>query len=1077
MYDYVELHCHTNYSLLDGASHPENLLDQAKALGMDSLAITDHDGLYGVVRFYRAAGERGIKPIIGAELTLHRPEACPEPFVPGHLSCTLGPEAQGLRATSTGPKDQGPVEGLAEGEGGYHLVLLAKDQTGYSNLCRLISHAQLSHSKGNASLQFEALKKHTEGLFCLSGCRKGEIASHLLAKRGKEALEAGERYARVFGKENFWIELQNHLLPEDQRLIAERVDLAQHLGVGYVATNNVHYAERSGHRLQDVLVCIKNRTTLDDSAGLRYANSEYYLKSAEEMAELFADYPEAVANTRAIAEQCSVDLDLTACRLPRVIDITRNLPDFPVPEGETPFRYLCKLCWEGARSKYGTITDAVRRQLDHELRMIDKVGLAGYFLIVWDIVRFAREHGILAQGRGSAANSIVAYVLDITKVDPLRHNLLFERFLSEDAHTMPDIDVDFSASRRDEVIRYVYEKYGEQYTGMVANVVTFRARSAVRDVGKALGFPLPLLDKVAKSLDTCQAESLKDELAGIEDFADKAQYLPWQQLIELCRKIDGFPRHLSIHVGGMIITGSPLIDLVPLERATMPGRVVTQFNKDDIEDLGLIKIDLLGLRALSLIQEALELIKEHGGIEPDLESIPLDDPTVFDMLCRADTIGAFQVESRAQAQTLPKMRPRRFEDIVVEIAIIRPGPIQGNMVHPYLRRRQGLERVEYLHPKLKPILEETLGVVVFQEQVIRIAMAIAGFSPGEADHLRRAMSRHRSEFEMEKLRERFIEGAVENGVDEQTAKEIFRQLAGFASYGFCKSHAAAFAKTAYDTLYLKAHFPTEFYCALLNNQPMGFYSPEVIVGDARRHGVRVLPVHVNRSHARCILDDGGIRLGVSYVHGLGKAGIARLEEAREDGQFRSLRDFCRRTRLSRKAVGNLIMVGAMDYWGKPRRQLLWELGKLRYEEEELDLVFHDDGAKLPGLSKAEKIGIEYSVLGLPVSDQVMALYRPWLKKMGILSSLDLKDRKDKKKVKVAGLVVVRQAPPTAKGHVFITLEDEYGLVNVIVRPDVYERFRHSLRDAPLITVEGILQKQGEVVSVLAQRAVGLTTQW
>ena len=1064
MYDYVELHCHTNYSLLDGASHPEDLLHRAEELGMDSLAVTDHDGLYGVVRSYRAARERGIRPIIGVELTVRYHEAPPEPF---------DSKRSGLRTGF----DEGPVEG----EEGHHLVLLAKDQTGYSNLCRLVSRAQLSQSKGNASLQFEALREHTEGLFCLSGCRRGEIATWLLAKRRKEALKAGERYMLVFGKENFWIELQNHLLPDDQRLMAELVELARHLGVGYVATNNVHYAERSGHQLQDVLVCIKNRTTLDASRGLRYANSEYHLKSAGEMAELFAGYREAIANTRAIAEQCSVDLNLTAYRL----------PDFPVPEGETPFSYLYKLCWEGGRRKYGTITDAVRRQLSHELRVIERVGLAGYFLIVWDIVRFAKEHGILAQGRGSAANSIVSYVLDITKVDPLRHNLLFERFLSEDTHTMPDIDIDFSADRRDEVIRYVYEKYGEEYTGMVANVVTFRARSAVRDVGKALGFPLPLLDKVAKSLDTRQAGSIGDALAGIEAFADKTKYLPWRQLIELCRRIDAFPRHLSIHAGGMIITGSPLIDLVPLERATMPGRVVTQFNKDDIEDLGLIKIDLLGLRALSLIQEALALITEHRGIELDLESVALDDPAVFDMLCRADTIGTFQVESRAQAQTLPKMRPRKFEDIVVEIAIIRPGPIQGNMVHPFLRRRQGLERVEYLHPKLKPILEETLGVVVFQEQVIRIAMAIAGFSPGEADRLRRAMSRSRSRFEMAKLSERFIEGAVGNGVDAdgvlsaEIAQEIFRQLAGFASYGFCKSHAAAFAKTAYDTLYLKAHFPAEFYCALLNNQPMGFYRPGVITGDAKRHGVRVLPVHINRSHDRCILEDGEIRLGFSYVHGLGQAGIARVEEAREDGRFKSLGDFCRRTRLSRRAVENLIMVGAMDQWGKQRRKLLWELGKLRYEEEELDLVLPDactergtpsrrsDGVELPALSKQERTGIEYSLLGLPVSDQVMALYRPRLEKLGVLTSLDLEDHKDREKVKVAGLVVVRQRPPTAKGHVFITLEDEHGLVNVIVRPGVYQRFRHSLRGAPLIVVEGILQKQGGVQSVLAQRAVAL----
>jgi error-prone DNA polymerase len=551
----------------------------------------------------------------------------------------------------------------------------------------------------------------------------------------------------------------------------------------------------------------------------------------------------------------------------------------------------------------------------------------------------------------------------------------------------------------------------------------------------------------------------------------------------------------------MIITGSPLVELVPLERATMPGRVVTQFNKDDVEDLGLIKIDLLGLRTLSLIQDALVLIREHRGLELDLESSPLDDPAVYDMLCRADTIGTFQVESRAQAQTLPKMQPRKFEDIVIEVAIIRPGPIQGNMVHPFLRRRQGLEEVEYLHPRLEPILEETMGVVVFQEQVIRIAMAIAGFSPGEADQLRRAMSRSRSRFGMEQLRGRFMEGALGSGVEEEIALEIFRQLAGFASYGFCKSHAAAFAKTAYDTLYLKAYFPAEFYCALLNHQPMGFYRPGVVVGDAKRHGVRILPVHINRSRDECILEactepsavlsqakgrsacpkdtsftsrsDLGIRMGFRYVHGLGQAGIDRIEEAQRDGPFQSLGDFCRRTRLSRRAVENLIMVGAMDQWGEARRQLLWELGKLRYEEEELDLIMPSDGVELPTLSTREKMGIEYSILGLPVGDQVMALHRPWLENMGVLTSLDLEDCRDREKVKVAGLVVVRQRPPTAKGHVFITLEDEHGLVNVIVRPDVYQRYRDSLRGASLIMVEGMLQKQGGVQSVLAQQAAAL----
>jgi len=548
--------------------------------------------------------------------------------------------------------------------------------------------------------------------------------------------------------------------------------------------------------------------------------------------------------------------------------------------------------------------------LDHELQVIERTGLAEYFLIVWDICRYAHERGIPAQGRGSAANSLVAYLLDITRVDPIAQNLLFERFLNEEANTMPDIDVDFSTNHREEVLQYVYDKYGEEHTAMVCNVVTFRARSAVRDVGKALGFPLPLLDQVAKALDTRKAGALEDELAGINGFADKTDHLPWQQLIELCREIDSFPRHLSIHVGGMLITGKPLVEIAPLERATMPGRVVVQFNKDDVEDLGLIKIDLLGLRTLSLIHDALQMIKEHRGVELDLERIPLDDPAVYEMLCRADTIGTFQVESRAQAQTLPRMRPQKFEDIVVEVALIRPGPLQGNMVHPYLQRRAGQEEVTYLHPALEPALKETLGVIIFQEQVLKVAMAIAGFTPGEADMLRRAMSRNRSHAEMEKLRGRFITGALENGLDEGTAEKIFDQLAGFAEFGFCKSHAAAFARTAYETLYLKAHYPAEFYCALLNNQPMGFYSPAVIVGDAKRHGVKILPVDVNRSRAKCTLEGDGIRLGFARVDTLGEASLEMLEEARSDGPYYSLRDFCRRTRLPRNAIENLIMVGA-----------------------------------------------------------------------------------------------------------------------------------------------------------------------
>jgi len=1018
MSDYVELHCHTNYSMLDGASHPEELLDRALELQMDHLAVTDHDGLYGAVRFYRGALERGIKPIVGAELTL---------------------------------------------DGGYHLVLLAENDLGYSNLSRLISHAQLSHSKGEASLSWAALSQHREGLICLSGCSKGEIASHLLARREREALAAGKRYVEVFGRENYFLELQHHLLEEDRRLLRMSIQLAEHLGVRYVATNDVHYARRRGHRLHDVLTCIANHTTLDEAGSLLRANSEYYLKSPEEMEGLFSHLPRAISNTRAIAERCQVDLNFSAHRL----------PPFELPPGETAGSYLRHLCLGGIGGKYPSVTEKVLQQLDHELEVIGRTGLAEYFLIVWDICRYAHQRGIPAQGRGSAANSLVAYVLDITRVDPIAHNLLFERFLSEEANTMPDIDVDFSADHREEVIEYVYDKYGEEHTAMVCNVVTFRARSAVRDVGKALGFPLPLLDQVAKALDTRRASRVEEDLERVNGLAEKATHLPWRQLLELCREIDSFPRHLSIHVGGMIITAKPLVEIAPLERATMPGRVVVQFNKDDVEDLGLIKIDLLSLRTLSLVYEAVQLIGEHRGEELDLESIPLDDPVVYDMLCRADTIGTFQVESRAQAQTLPRMRPQKFEDIVVEVALIRPGPLQGNMVNPYLQRRAGLEEVTYVHPALEPALAETMGVIIFQEQILKVAMIVAGFTPGEADLLRRAISRSRSREAMEKLRDRFVEGTLAKGLDEDAAQAVFDQLAGFAEFGFCKSHAAAFARTAYETLYLKAHYTAEFFCALLNAQPMGFYSPAVVVGDAKRHGVKILPVDVNRSRAKCIVENGHLRLGFSYVDSLGEASLDVLEEAGREGPYYSLRDFCQRTRLPRRSVENLVMVGAMDGWGKARRELIWELGTISYREGEMDLSPPLEEIDLPRLTLDEEIRAEYGILGLPVGDQLISLHRPRLDRLSVLRSGELERKRNGERVRVAGLVVVRQRPPTAKGFVFITMEDEDGLTNVIIKPDVYQQYYKVLRNCFLLIVEGTIQKQRGILNVLAEGAVGM----
>jgi error-prone DNA polymerase len=645
--------------------------------------------------------------------------------------------------------------------------------------------------------------------------------------------------------------------------------------------------------------------------------------------------------------------------------------------------------------------------------------------------------------------------------------------------------VDFGADRREEVIQYVYERYGKEHVGMVCNVVTYRARSALRDAAKALAFPPDVIDRAAKALDTHSPTQAAKELPQSERPSDSSDPpLPWQLLSDLLRQMDGLPRHLSIHVGGLLITATPLVEVVPLERATMPDRVVIQWDKDSVEDAGLIKIDLLALRTLGVIDEALRHIREQRGTAPDLDRLPLDDPAIYDLLQRADTVGCFQVESRAQMQMLPKMQPSCFEDLIIEVALVRPGPIQGGMVHPYLRRRQGLEPIHYAHPALEPALAETLGVIVFQEQVIRVAMAIAGFTPVEADQLRRAMSRSRSQEAMAALHKRFLEGAQAIDVSEETAAEIFSQLAGFAGFGFCKSHAAAFALVAYQTLYLKAYHPAEFYCSLLNHQPMGFYPPEVLIGDAQRHGVPALHPDVNHSQAACTLESKGlslaIRLGLRYVHGLGEAWQTRIVQRRGDRPFLSLGDFCQRTRLPRPVIERLIRAGTLDdlaskagNQSNTRRDLLWELGALIYQEEGLDIQVPVEVVELPALSPAERLAWEYELLGLAPSDHVMNLHRETLQARGVLTSSELQAQQDGQIVRLAGWAVVRQRPPTAKGHLFITLEDEEGLVNLIVRPNTYRQYRDVLRNVPLIWVEGRLQREGQALSVLVHRAAAL----
>ena len=988
-------------------------MSRAADLNMSALALTDHNGLYGAIRFYKACLKANIKPIIGAEMTL---------------------------------------------ENGNHLTLLAKSNEGYSNLCRLITRAQLEHRKGSPVLNLEMLARHSADLICLSGCRKGEIVSSIISGQMGKAYEMAKRCIAIFGRENFYVELQNNLYPEDEHLYRALVKLAESLKIGYVATNNVHYAEKEKHRLHDVLTCIRNRTTLDECTSLRL-NSEFYLKSFEEMAELFQDYPRAISNTLAIAEQCNVNLDFSGYRF----------PEFLLAQGETAKKHLAKLCWQKVHNRYDNVSPEIETRVNHELNLIEKLGLSGYFLIVWDIMDYAERNGIPAQGRGSAANSIVAYILGITRVDPLRNKLFLGRFLNEEMSSLPDIDIDVSTNHREKLIQYVYGKYGQTHTAMVCTYVTFQARNAIREVGKTLGMPGYLLDRMAKSVSAYGAKDIEQDLAGIEEFLPYLTSVPWQEFTSLYREIYDFPRHLSIHNGGMLVSSCPLTEIVPLEKATMPGRIVCQWDKDGIADAGLIKVDLLGLRMLSLIHEACELVEKNHNAKLTLDKLPLDDEKVYDMICQGDTIGVFQVESRAQMQTLPQIKPRSIEHLTIEVALIRPGPLQGNMVHPYIRRRKGLEKVTYLHPKLKPILEDTLGVLLFQEQVIQVASAIANFTPGEADSLRRAMSKKRSKAAMNEMRQKFIDGAKKDGVETSLAGRIFEALEGFAEYGFCKSHAAGFALLCYQSAWLKKYHPPEFYCALFNNQPMGFYSPEVIVRDAKRHGINILPTDINKSSARCTIEGGTVRLGLMYIKEMGEKAMSQIMAERQKAPYTSFDDFYLRTRLERKPVESLILAGAFDSFGCQKRQLLWQLGLLEKKcPGELTLEFSDITVSLPDFTELEEMEVDYKVQGLSTKYHPLQVLRKDISGDGLLKSSELAQLSPDTRVRLAGYVITRQRPVTAKGFAFMTLEDEEGMVNVIVKPNVYHEYRQIFKLEPLIVVEGTIQRRSGNLNIIAE---------
>ncbi|OGO58870.1 MAG: hypothetical protein A2V85_01890 [Chloroflexi bacterium RBG_16_72_14] len=1437
---FAELHCHSHFSFLDGASAPDDLVARAVELGLAGLAVTDHQGLYGAVRFSTAAEAAGLHPVIGVEIELldaavADPAGIAVPtrrvWHPGRRATVMLDEPRPVEGRPARPRPERARlpghrrvrkedhRGIGEAERGPHLVLLARDATGWRSLCRLVSRANLAGTKAVPAFTQALLAEHAEGLIALSGCRHGELARRLRAGDRPGARALAERYARLFGRSTggagggsrggrgdsaagsgFVLELSHHLLPDDDWLASETARLADEFGLPVVVTNDVHYALPEGRELQDVLAAIRHGRSLANLRDLRRPDGESYLKGPAELLALPPGDPSLAAAdpvlARAWREGIGASAEIAAaCRVELAFERYR-FPGFEVPKGETPFSHLSELCWEGARRRYHPLTPAVLRQLAHELDVIEKTGLAEFFLICWDLMRFAKSRGIPAQGRGSAADSIVAYVLGIPRVDPIRHELLFERFINEGRTAYPDVDIDFSSERREEVIQYVYERYGTEHTGMVCNLVTYRARSAVREVGYALGFPRPLVDRVAKALETYDSVMVRRDLeaeggfaqffarpgeggdsaggagaglaeasvagaasllaeasvagaaslAGARGLTDAmgqlnyergghfrvtgaavahapisrpasvcapglAEAIPvvqsapradpstsdpasthgtprgtrdpdvwegsepgtdpqlrvtkpgthmpgawkpgedeggpgdspvserwiregppsralerarddrgaeagrtaldrevarrlessgrwlagasprtsegtvqqpdrrfdrrpgegpassvaredsvahlsdWERWLELCARIDGFPRHLSIHSGGMLVTAAPLIDIAPIERATMKDRVVVQYDKRDVETMKLIKLDLLGLGMLAAIDETLQLIEHDCAVCIDLDRIPEDIGEVFEMLQAADTVGVFQVESRAQMQTLPKSRPRNLDDLVVEVAIIRPGPIQGNAVHPYLRRKQGLEPVAYLHPSLEPILHDSLGVILYQEQVMKIAIDVAGFTPAGSDGFRRAMGTWRSTREMEKLHEQFVEGCVRvQGMPRDDAEELFRQCAAFASFGFAKSHAAAFARTAYESSFLKLFYPAQFVTGLVNAQPMGFYPVEVLINDAKRHGVAVLPVDVNRSAWRTTTewvgrpgwalagaagddgahdaDDGqplpdgcgiearpapvrspacvipgaasrerwaaesmtgwGIRLGLHLVKGIGEEQQARLDAELARGPYTSLADVVERTGLSEEVVERLIRAGALDSLGRPRRELLWQLrevagaakgrmdGKTRAAKgikraagRPMDLRLPaTEAPPLPSVTEPERLGDAYAVVGLDARRQAVALFRDALDRLGAVTNAALSERRPGR-VRIGGLVVTRQHPMTARGTVFLALEDETGMVNVTLWPDTWQRLRSVVRRNALLLVDGDLQREGDVVNVVAREVVSL----
>ena len=1047
---YAELHCHSNYSFQEGASSIDELLARTKELGYYALALTDHNNLCGAMQFAQVAGSLGIQPVTGAELTL---------------------------------------------KGGSHVTLLAETRKGYGNLCRLISYAYIAGDRRNPELDPKYLPEHAEGLILLTGCRKGQISAALSNGGYQAAEDVLKEYLEWFGASNVFVELQQNLVYGDTRRNDGLVELARNLGVGVVATNNVHYHIPERHRLQDALVAIQHNKSLEETHRERRPNGHFYLKAPAEMAELFKDCPEAIENTVKIADRCAFDLTR---------DLNYRFPDYPVPEGHTAQSYLEHLCYEAAPRRYGGITEKVNTRLQEEFRLIRKHNLAGFLLIYHEIIQMAREVMIElglsdpeipleerppGRGRGSSVAMLVGYLIGLSHIDPLKFNLSLERFLQEDMASAPDIDLDFPRDIREELIKRVHAKWGWDHAALTGMISTYKMKGAIRDLGKALGLPSQDVDKLAKRVESYGADALELEMLRLPEFRDRVDAPVWRDLIDLAAQLDGFPKYLAQHPGGMVISSSPLVEMVPVQQGAIEDRFVCHWDKDSIDDAGWVKIDFLALGALSQMQDALQLIERRTGRYIDLSRIDFEDKAVYEMLHRPDTIGIFQVESAAQMQTIIRIKPRNLTEMAYEVGAVRPGVGVNDGVTQFIRRHALGAPWDFDHPLESRALERTLGIILFQDQVNQVAIDVAGFSAVEADQLRRAFRRKNSQALIDLYWDKFRKGAMERGVPEEAAQRIFKKFNG--QYMFPESHAFAFGVTAYHMAWLKFYYPLEFFVAIFNQQPMGFYNLETLKEDARRHGITVLNPDINASMERCTIkaqhgdfrEEAGkkpsrsdpLLLGFLSVRGIGETAAKAIVDARDnDGPFHDLTDAMRRTALQREAIENLVMAGAFDSLASDRRKSLWEIG-LRYRpggaQQALQLPVEQDMAELPGMNEWDIMAAEYYTMGLYPDGHLMAHVRPHLSSE-VLPSHEIAGLGDGSEVTVAGLVIRRQRP--LGNAVFITLEDEFGHIPLVVWPAVYDRYRLVTRE-PVLQVRGVVSRRQGTLNIVVTHAQAIAT--